>query len=482
MEAPGAYTGMLWEYGPTDQCYINTTVEAPCQQGYVPQYSVNASSIKDIQTAVRFANKHDLYLVIKNTGHDHLGRSSGGNGFSIWTHYLKGRTWHDSFVPVNAPKDVSGQPAVTLQAGEQWVDVYHAAATERRIVVGGHARTVGSAGGWLTGGGHSAWSNIYGLGIDNVLEVDVITPTGELVTLNPYTNQDHFWAIRGGGGCAFGIVTHVTYKTHPEPDHIQAVLVQVNATTNETLKEALSATLKALDIATAAGYTGYGYINQLNTESLFPAGFGAILLKPNGDDESFFAAAAPFLKINNSNGISSLAFPLIYPRWIDYINVYLTDQNIAQNVVDASRLLTPSVIHNETANEALVDMMIEHGAGLNFIGRVNTTGRSNTAVHPAWAESIGVLSFGTNWEDEAPFEEKQFKRQLLVAQSERLGEIFGPTGGTYINEANPFEPDWQNVFWGSNYARLLGIKRSIDPTNLFVCNRCVGTDIVFEAS
>lgn len=43
-----------------------------------------------------------------------------------------------------------------------------------------------------------------------------------------------------------------------------------------------------------------------------------------------------------------------------------------------------------------------------------------------------------------------------------------------------YEPEWQRVFWGTKYERLLEIKRRIDPTNLFVCNRCVGTDIVLE--
>jgi len=79
-EQPGAYTGMLWEYGPVAQCFINTIREAACQQGYVPRYSVNASSIEDIQQAIHFADEHDLLLAIKNTGHDHLGRSSGGMG------------------------------------------------------------------------------------------------------------------------------------------------------------------------------------------------------------------------------------------------------------------------------------------------------------------------------------------------------------------------------------------------------------------
>lgn len=112
-----------------------------------------------------------------------LGRSAGRGSFSIWTHQLKGRNWTDSFVASGAPKGIKGIPAVTLQAGEQWLgiwtlffrcyqtnwplDVYKAASEQRVIVVGGAARTVGAAGGWLTGGGHSPFASDHGLGVDS---------------------------------------------------------------------------------------------------------------------------------------------------------------------------------------------------------------------------------------------------------------------------------------------------------------------------
>lgn len=115
----GAYSAILWELG-GDQCSINTTIDAPCGQGRVAQYSVEAHSEKDVQAAVKFTNQHGLYLVVKNTGHDHLGRSSGAGTFAIWTHNMKGREWHDSFVPSNAPNGTVGVPAATLLAGEQW--------------------------------------------------------------------------------------------------------------------------------------------------------------------------------------------------------------------------------------------------------------------------------------------------------------------------------------------------------------------------
>ena len=53
-----------------------------------------------------------------------LGLSSGRGALSIWTHNLKGREWHDSFVVKSAPHGTGGIPAVTLQAGEQWLGDY----------------------------------------------------------------------------------------------------------------------------------------------------------------------------------------------------------------------------------------------------------------------------------------------------------------------------------------------------------------------
>ena len=54
-----------------------------------------------------------------------LGRSSGKGSFSIWTHNMKGKEWHKSFIPHGAPDDTEGIPAVTLQAGEQLLGMFY---------------------------------------------------------------------------------------------------------------------------------------------------------------------------------------------------------------------------------------------------------------------------------------------------------------------------------------------------------------------
>ncbi|PGH10691.1 hypothetical protein AJ80_07447 [Polytolypa hystricis UAMH7299] len=474
----GAYTSTLWELGEKGQCFIDSPRDAPCDQGIVPHYSVAAREIKDIQAAVKFADRNDLYLVVKNTGHDHLGRSSGEGSFSIWTHNLKGKKFHKSFVPKDAPRRTCGIPAVTLQAGEQWKDVYEAAAEQGVIVVGGHARTVGAAGGYLTGGGHSPFAHYYGLAVDNLLEVNLVDAKGNSRTLNRFTDPEYFYAIRGGGGSAWGVLTSVTYKTHPNPSHIQVGLAQFNTTDDSTCRTVLEASLRALAQVTEAGYTGYGVLGRGDNSD--PT-FQAIFFQPNTTNETFGGAFQPFFDITSLPGVSGQVMNFDFPSFIDYTRAFLADPNIATNNVDASRLLTADVLTKRP--DKIVDLLFDnpaYGAGFNFIGKVDAKERDNTAVHPIWKESRAVFSMSADWKDDAPLDVKRRMKQDLVRISERLGELVGEDGGTYVNEANPYEPDWENTFWGSKYKRLLRIKRRIDPTNLFICNRCVGTDIVLQ--
>ncbi|KAK2757894.1 hypothetical protein FQN54_004300 [Arachnomyces sp. PD_36] len=469
----GAYSAILWELG-DEECFIDSPMSAPCDQGRVPHYSVDVHDVEDIQAAVKFASEKDLYLVVKNTGHSHLGRSSGKGSFSIWTHHMKGREWLKSFVPHGAPTSTPGVPAVTIQAGEQLLDIYEAAAEEGVTFTGGAAQTVGAAGGYMTGGGHSPFAHFYGLAVDNLLEVNLVNADGEHITINSYCDPEYFYAIRGGGGSSWGVVTSATFKTHPLPTHIQVGMVQFNVTDNSTstLRTVLEKGLQTIPSITEAGYTGYGDLSS---------GFSAIFIQPNGTNETFNTAFAPFYELKELPGVSGQLGSFNFPTWIDYCRMFLRDPNIATNIIDASRLLTKDVLVDRA--DEIVDLILdypENGAGFNFIGKVNPAERDNTAVHPIWKESHGVFSLSSDWPDDASEAVKKERRNLVVELSNRLADIVGPDGGTYINEANPYEPDWENVFWGENYERLLAIKRRIDPTNLFVCNRCVGTDIEYE--
>ena len=144
------------------------------------------------------ARDNNVRLIVKASRHDYLGRSSAPNALSIWTANMKGLTLHSNpFQPVNCSFTIPGT-SVTALAGTTNVDLVNATAPHNLSVVGGGGRTV-NVGGYHTGGGHSALSSQYGLAADQVLEVELVTPQGELVVANECQNTDLFWAMRGVG-------------------------------------------------------------------------------------------------------------------------------------------------------------------------------------------------------------------------------------------------------------------------------------------
>ena len=106
--------------------------------------------------------------------------------------------------------------------GDQWIEVYAKMTEVGVVVVGGQAHTVGAAGGYTLGGGHSLNAIRHGLAVDNILEVDIVIADGTLVTANRCSNTDLFFACRGGGGGTFGVVTRIVYKAHdPAPNYFR---------------------------------------------------------------------------------------------------------------------------------------------------------------------------------------------------------------------------------------------------------------------
>ncbi|KZP02071.1 FAD-binding domain-containing protein [Athelia psychrophila] len=187
-----SYNAINWETcGIANKCLAPPmNRSAICSQGSVPRYSVHATTSSDIQKYVQFAAKFNLRIVVKNTGHDYQGRSSSWDGFALWTHGIRGITRNQHFMP--ACCTATPQDSITVASGEQCETVYQFADDAGFLIVGGNCETVGAGGGWLLGGGHSILSPSYGLGVDNLLQAEIVTPDGKLQTVSECSNPDPF--------------------------------------------------------------------------------------------------------------------------------------------------------------------------------------------------------------------------------------------------------------------------------------------------
>ncbi len=202
-----------------ETCMPQNGNTSQCTLGGYPSYAVRVTSVFQAQLAVNFARNLGLRLVVKNTGHDFLGKSCGAGALSIWTHHPKSIR----FLKAVQTPSYSG-PALELGAGVITAELYAAANKHGVTAVGGECEGVGVAGAYTAGGGHSPMASKYGLGSDQVLSVDVVLPNGRFVTASETENTDLFFALRGGGGATYGVVTSLTVKAHPKTAHVSSIV------------------------------------------------------------------------------------------------------------------------------------------------------------------------------------------------------------------------------------------------------------------
>jgi len=480
-DQPGAYEDPFWENG-YDQCYINSSQTAPCQQGLVPVVAADVQNVQDVQASVKFAAKHDLLLVVKNTGHDYLGRSSGAGGFSIWTHHLRGIEFSTSFTPAKCSSSAAVS-AVSVAAGEQWDAVYRAADANGVVVVGGGAHSVGAAGGWLLGGGHSPLSFTYGLGVDNVIQFTIVLADGSVKTVSACSDSDLFWALRGGGGSAFGVVTSVVYKTHPPIENILVTELTWNgATPNDSIALA-GQFFKTLPKLMDANWSGYSFIGQSLVGVIlfqFNSPFaGEVAARNFTGANATFAPLFDFVAQSPSTRQAGNVFIGPFPSFLSFFEAIITDVSIGTDSIVGSRIIDRDVL--EKHGDALAELCLASvtvQCNPNFVagGAVSKVPVNATSVHPSWRTSLALFDLGSGFAFNATASEKKAVQAALTATTQQFGRLAGPQAGSYFNEADAREPEWQQVFWGPHYPRLLKIKKEVDPDSVFTCNRCVGSE------
>jgi hypothetical protein len=202
-------------------------------------YCVSAQTSADVVAAVDFARTHDLRLVVRGGSHSYLGTSTALDSLEIWTRSMKEIVMHDAFIGEGRDGRTTPQPAVSVGAGAIWMHTYNAVTTRgRRYVQGGGCGTVGVAG-LVQGGGFGGYSKQFGTAGSNLLEAEIVTADGQVRITNACLNPELFWALKGGGGGTFGVVTRLTLRTHEPPDFIGIVSTKVEAKSDAAYRELL---------------------------------------------------------------------------------------------------------------------------------------------------------------------------------------------------------------------------------------------------
>ncbi|PPR01859.1 hypothetical protein CVT24_001340 [Panaeolus cyanescens] len=454
-----------------------------CFQGRVPWGVVNVTSITDIQKTVKFASQHNLKLIVKNTGHENLGRSFGEQSIMLWTHNMQDIKFSDNFVPKGAPRGTKGISTVTIAPGVQWGTLYEAVAKKGKVVVGGIGAggSVGAGGGWPMGGGHSILSPFYGLGVDNIVEETVVLPSGEHVTANLYTNPDLFWALRGGGGPSFGILTSVTYKTHTaEP--VTAAFLVANTTTEAGRLELFNEWVKLHPSLVDNGWAGFWpYSGTQFFLTLMALGNPPTNPKANATLQGFYD------KIAKIPGVAidlEVTKPYTgFQQWYDE-NFIHSQKGIGFNytVGDFSGVpaTTGSVLiprkNFEQNTEDLAKALVALDDARPFLvggGAVAKTDPDAMAVNPAFRGMISDLVIALGWDATTATPQDILKVEQKVTQLADGVRAVTKSPGAY---PELLVPNFQDAYWGSHYPRLRSIKKKIDPKDLLIVRQGVNSE------
>lgn len=440
----------------------------PCTIGAHAVYTINATETVDFQLAIRFATEHNIRLVIRNTGHDYLGKSTGAHSLAVWTHNFKAMN------SITYTSDAYTGPALKLGAGVEVLEAYRYASSQGLVVVGGNCPTVALGGGFAQGGGHGPFASRYGLSSDQVLEWEVVTGTGELLIASATQNSDLFWALRGGGGGTFGIVSSVTVKAFPETSTSTAYLTILNDGTNEdslysalvpfmrdTLPSLVDAGAFVVWVAAPFGFMIVPAIapgvSLVTLDSLLKPmrqgldAMGLTYTYNSAEHPTFLATYEEQIKTQTWNVSSHLVGGRLIPR-------DLATQR-PEELVNAVRYI---------ASQTLV-------SGVSYKLTGDNISPEDSSVNPYIRSTLFSLAVGaamdyTDWPTTKVNQDKLTYDHL--ASLEKLT----PNGAAYLNEADVQQPDFQRTIYGTNYGKLRDIKNKYDPLQLFYARTAVGSD------
>ena len=428
---------VIW---PDDPEYETSRLGFNSRVSHFPAAIVVCSETADVQHAVRWARQEGIPLRARSGGHSYEGYSTLDDGLVIDVSGL-------NEIAVDAAR---GEAAVA--AGVRLGDLYHRLGEHGVTVPAGTCPTVGIAGLTL-GGGIGFLSRQYGLTCDNLLAVELVDANGDLLRADEREHPDLFWALRGGGGGNFGIATRFTFRVHPIAE---VAVFGVTWPWDE-----------AADVLDAWQHWAPFVDDRLTAGFVVPdASAGVVICSGQfaGPADEVPALLQPLMHAGAPHPPNVRVLPYL-AAVAEFAGAQIAHSTFKNSGGFVSTPLPPVAI------ATLVEQMRTSPTSSNLIGFFPLSG-AVAAIAPAATafvhrDALFDIQIQAYWDDPADeAADIAWVRDLRTALAPYLS-------GDYVNYIDADNPDWAAAYYGANLPRLMRIKASYDPHDVFAGPRSI---------
>lgn len=393
----------------------------PMFDGRRPAAIAQCVRVSDVQACVDMAAASHTPVAARSGGHSYAGYSTPDNGLVVDLAKLAGI-------------QVDGEQVV-IGAGARLIDVYTALAAAGRALPAGSCPSVGIAGLTL-GGGIGVLSRKFGLTCDSLTSATVVTADGQVRTVSTSDEPDLFWALRGGGGGNFGIVTSFTFHTVPAPR------LTVFRLGYPAAADALAAWQQWMSGAPDELWANVNITGNPATCTIAGCYVGTNV-QPLLNRLTSAIGTAPTFRTVQTMG------------YLDAMH-YFAGTGGRESFVASSRMLAapvpdPATFADAAAAYPAMRLIIDGFGGV--VGRIGAT--DTAFAHRSAFASVQVYLKTTRATD---IRQIQAVRDALVPAT-------GQTG--YVNYIDTTMPEWGQAYYGANLPRLRTIARTYDPNGVF---------------
>ena len=418
-----------------------------------PALIARCSGTADVIHSVNFARDSDLLLSVRGGGHNVAGNAVNDGGIVI---------------------DLSGMTAVhvdpqartaRVEGGATWADLDRETQVFGLATPGGVVSSTG-IGGLTLHGGYGHLRRKYGLSIDNLLSVDIVTADGQLRTASETENTDLFWAVRGAGS-NFGVVTSFEFRLHPiGPEVMLSAAAYALEDAPQVLRKwrdfmaAAPEEISSSTIFWSIPSDPPAFPPELHGKQIMvvmgfyagPADEGARALQPLRD------LATPVLDLSGVNLFTNVqsGFDPFFPEGRrSYWKSILID-GLGDTFIDE----ICGIAGSRPSGGVMIDIWDNTGA-MQRVGATETAFGDRSAPY--------MIALESSWDDASGDEEHIAWTRRAWSNLHR----YSASGGVYLNFAGFGEEKdaLLRAAYGSNYERLVELKTKYDPTNLFRMNQ-----------